>query len=144
MEYVFEVIGEQVGKQRPKFSTYGGFVKTYTPAKTANYENLVKLSFINKYSDFKTIEKGKPIRVVITIVKQIPSSISQKKAKLMINGEILPTTKPDLDNICKSICDALNGIAYYDDNQIVELNIKKVYGDTPKAIIYISEIENDF
>lgn len=36
--------------------------------------------------------------------------------------------KPDADNIGKIILDALNGIAYADDNQVTQLNIKKNYG----------------
>lgn len=42
---------------------------------------------------------------------------------------ILPTTKPDWDNIAKNICDALNGVVYPDDKAIVTGSVKKVYSD---------------
>ena len=48
-----EVHGEPVGKGRPKFSKVGGFVKTYTPDKTAIYENLIKVEYQRQCGDFK-------------------------------------------------------------------------------------------
>lgn len=33
--------------------------------------------------------------------------------------------KMDLDNVAKSILDGLNGIAYVDDDQVVELLVRK-------------------
>ena len=43
----FEVLGQCFGKGRPRFKKVGNFVQTYSDAKTTNYENLVKLSYIN-------------------------------------------------------------------------------------------------
>ena len=45
MNYQFEIEGKIKGKGRPRFTSYGRFVKTYTPADTASYENLIKLQF---------------------------------------------------------------------------------------------------
>ena len=53
---------------------------------------------------------------------------------------IKPTKKPDADNIVKIICDALNGVAYKDDTQVVELDFKKVYGEFEKVIVEIVEL----
>ena len=48
----------------------------------------------------------------------------------------------DLDNCAKSICDALNGIAYEDDSQIVELIIRRhVDRDRPRAEIRVETTE---
>ena len=44
------------------------------------------------------------------------------------------------DNIGKIICDALNGIAYRDDAQIVDALVRKFYSDTPRVIVEISDI----
>lgn len=52
---------------------------------------------------------------------------------------MIPTKKPDSDNIAKIICDSLNGIAYHDDSQIVELYICKSYSENPKVIVTIAE-----
>ena len=131
--YKFTVYGECVGKKRPKFSRQGNFVRTYTPEATANYETLVRLSFVQENPNFKTIEKDIPLTCIITIYKGIPKSVSKKKKTMMLNEVIRPTSKPDIDNSVKSIFDALNGVAYHDDSQIVDLSVRKVYGETPKV-----------
>jgi Holliday junction resolvase RusA-like endonuclease len=47
------------------------------------------------------------------------------------------TSRPDLDNLIKTVLDALNGIAYTDDKQIVRLGATKAYGTDPKILISI-------
>jgi Holliday junction resolvase RusA-like endonuclease len=59
----------------------------------------------------------------------------------MAAGEILPVVKPDLDNVAKLILDALNGVAWHDDNQIARLTISKVYGKKPHTDVEIETIE---
>ena len=56
-------------------------------------------------------------------------------------GEILPTKKPDADNIAKIIADALNGVAYRDDSQIAEMLIVRRYADIPVVAVEIQEID---
>lgn len=59
----------------------------------------------------------------------------------MLNNEIYPTTKPDTDNIAKSILDSLNKIAYLDDKQVVDLRVRKRYAEVPSVSVWISEVE---
>lgn len=47
----------------------------------------------------------------------------------MIDGLISPTKKPDMDNVVKIVLDALNGFAWHDDAQVVDLSVMKVYTD---------------
>jgi Holliday junction resolvase RusA-like endonuclease len=136
----FTVYGTPVGKGRPKFSTFNGHATAYTPAKTVNYENLVKLSYQQQCGG-KMYEKDVPLAIDIMAHFPIPKSVSKKKADMMRAGTIRPTKKPDLDNCIKSICDALNGIAYYDDAQIVEVTMWKFYSDEPKAEITIRAVK---
>ena len=58
----------------------------------------------------------------------------------MLTNKLLPAKKPDTDNIAKAILDALNGLAYYDDAQIVELTVAKRYGTVPCVEVVISEV----
>jgi Holliday junction resolvase RusA-like endonuclease len=58
----------------------------------------------------------------------------------MKNREIRPTKKPDADNILKAVLDALNGLAYNDDSQIVSARIEKLYSDNPRVEIVISNL----
>lgn len=136
-EITITIPGPIVGKQRPKFTTRGGFTRAVTPHKTVNYENLVKMAFQDQ------IQTGyKPeamLAVEIFAYYEIPKSTSKKKRVEMEAGRIRPTKKPDADNIAKSILDALNGLAYHDDAQVVQLNVFKFYGE-PHAVVKICEL----
>lgn len=132
MTFTFEIVGEPQGKGRPRFSTRGGFVKTYTPEKTASYENFVKVCYLNKYKGQKL--DGEIIAEIIAYFS-IPKSFSKKKRVQAIEGKIMPTKKPDTDNIAKTILDSLNGIAFEDDKQVVALLVKKLYGEEAKVVV---------
>lgn len=126
--------GKVIGKQRPKFSRRGNFVKTYTPEKTVNYENWVKMCWMQSEQEKLS---GNIIAVIVARFI-IPQSYSQKKRK-ELNEKPCPK-KPDCDNIAKSILDALNGIAYDDDAQIVDLSVSKVYSATEEGVdLYLTE-----
>lgn len=135
----FTVLGEPVGKSRPKFSTFNGHAMAYTPQKTVNYETLVKLSYQQQCND-KPYDKDIPLRAEITAYFPMPKSTSMKRKKMMLDGQIRHTKKCDADNLAKAVLDALNGIAYYDDSQVCELSVSKLYGDNPRVIVSISEI----
>lgn len=139
MPVKFEVLGVPVGKGRPKFSTVNGHAVAYTPAKTANYETLVRLSYQQQIGSFM-FDKDKPLRAIIRAFFPIPKSASKKKREQMEAGKIRHTKKCDADNIAKACLDALNGIAFYDDSQVCELSISKFYGNTPKVEIIIDEV----
>lgn len=132
----FTVPGIPVGKARPRVTRYA----TYTPQKTKDYENLVKWSFKNKYKD-KPL-KG-PIRIDIWLYMYIPKNTSKKRTKAKIKGDILPTKRPDWDNMAKAITDALNNLAFKDDNQIVDAHIYKRFSDKPRAEVEIRKIEKE-
>ena len=133
---IFEIAGEPMGKQRPKFARVGNFTRTYTPKETVNYENWVKLCYKNFGGEhFGSV----PLKVQITAKFPIPKSFSKKKHEQAVDGELRPTIKPDCDNIAKIICDALNGIAYDDDKQIIELVVIKNYAEKPSVVVRIEK-----
>lgn len=137
---ILVIPGEPVAKGRPKFSTQGGFVRAITPEKTINYENLVKLMYQQQCTDHIPFPKDVQLRADIEAYFSIPKSVSKKKMSDMKQHILNPTKKPDADNIAKSVLDSLNGIAYYDDSQIVVLTVKKLYNEYPKVILSIEEI----
>lgn len=124
--------GECVPKGRPRLGRYG----TYTPKKTKMYESLVKIIILKA----KVKPLDGPLKVELVIYRGIPKSFSKTKHNMAVKGELLPTTKPDIDNYVKSVLDASNGMLYHDDNQIVELVAKKVYGEEPRVEIKIEEL----
>nr|DAE64089.1 MAG TPA: Endodeoxyribonuclease RusA [Caudoviricetes sp.] len=131
---VFQVPGEPVGKGRPRFTRQG---RAYTPAKTAKYENLVSLAFQQMYPNHVPFENAVEMKMIAYF--SIPKSWSKKKHQQAVLNQIFPTKKPDTDNIAK-VKDALNGIAFKDDSQVVKETIIKRYAEIPKLIIYIKEV----
>lgn len=137
IRYEFSIPGKPCGKQRPRFTRYG---HTYTPGQTVNYENLVKLCFQQAHPDTEPIAKGVELCADIRAYYPIPSSVSKKRREQMIGGTFRPVVKPDTDNIAKIILDALNGIAYHDDAQIVVLRLEKFYSVLPRVDVMIGEL----
>lgn len=133
----FEIEGKPVGKGRPRFRRMGNFVQTYTPSNTAEYEKLVRLRFQNVGGQIT----DKPVRVAVVAFFAPPKSVRKKHRQEMLANLILPTKKPDCDNIAKIVLDALNQIAYKDDSQVVELSVKKKYASEAKVSVHIEEIE---
>jgi Holliday junction resolvase RusA-like endonuclease len=70
----------------------------------------------------------------------VPASYSKKRKEACLRGVEYPK-RIDLDNVYKSITDAMNGIVYTDDSQIVEAHITKVYAETAGANIMVQECE---
>lgn len=131
----FTVPGVPVPKGRPRFAKRGNFVTTYTPEKTASYENLVKVLAMQEMRGAKPIEGA--VSVVIDISICPPASWSKKKQAQALNDLIRPTGKPDLDNVAKGILDAMNGVVYLDDKQVFELTARKYYCETACAMVRV-------
>lgn len=133
----FEIPGQPVAKGRPKFARRGAHVVAYTPAKTVSYENLVKFAATEAMQGMRP--SFKPIYLTIELFMQIPASWSAKRRALAESGDIMPTKKPDADNILKGIKDGCNGIVWRDDAQVVRIGLGKLYSDRPRAVVCISE-----
>ena len=142
MTIYFTVPGPPVGKARPKVvRAKNGMSMSYTPDKTVAYEELVRLRFQEspKSRDFQPLQGA--LRIKIFAGYPIPKSTSKKHRAAMLAGTELPTKKPDWDNIGKIICDALNGVAYEDDKQVTESQMRKRYIDGPGQVeVWISNL----
>jgi Holliday junction resolvase RusA-like endonuclease len=68
----------------------------------------------------------------------VPRSWPAKKRDAALTGVVRPTGRPDWDNLAKSGLDALNGIVFADDSQVVEATVKKVYSEVPLLRIEVS------
>ena len=136
------VDGVPVAKGRAKSSYVNGHVMHYTPAKTRNYENWVRMCGVQamNLAGRSTMEDALDLTVIAHV--PIPSSWSGKRQRMAAAGEIKPTKRPDLDNFLKAAKDALNGIVWRDDSQIVNLSARKVYGEHPKLVITVEPIRS--
>ena len=135
----FEVSGDPHGKGRPKFARRGNFVQTYTDKKTASYEDLVRFHANIAMVDLAPLESA--VAVYIYIKLAVPKSYSKKRTEACLSGLERPTKKPDWDNVAKSICDAMNGIVYMDDTQIVDAHVTKVYAANAGVDVGVKEIK---
>ena len=137
---IFSIPGPPQGKARPKVMRLkNGFSHTYTPDKTVAYEELVRCRYQAAAQGFH-FQDGAQVELQIIARYTIPKSTSKKKRVAMLAGQILPTKKPDCDNVVKIICDALNGFAYKDDQQIVKAFIVKKYAAVPQVDVRLSEV----
>ena len=132
----FTVYGEPIGKQRARVVLRGSKVSSFTPSKTKNYEKLIRDTFIvNRFDSFG----DKPLKITIKAFYPIPQSNTKKMKESKLRGLILPCVKPDIDNVSKSVLDALNEVAFNDDKQVIELAVMKKYSNTPRLEIKVEE-----
>lgn len=142
------ILGDPVGKQRPRVSMANGVVRTYTPSKTANYETLIAHEYMSKYGK-RMFEQGEHIRATVIAYFGLNKGDYGKKG-LNKSGRdkifgVYANTKVDLDNCLKCVFDALNSICYHDDKQIVEVFAQKVYtDDTPRIHIELEAIKSPY
>lgn len=141
--YLFEIPGEPFAKQRARTLHTG---RSYTPAKTVQFENLVKTCFVQKYpcesptDDFAMVD--------IIAVYPVPQSWT-KKNKIKADTDKLFPKRHDWDNIGKIICDGLQGgVLFHNDNQIFDGSVHKRFGDRPRTVVFIrtfseEDLEND-
>lgn len=132
------VPGEAKGKARPRTVWRNGFVQTFTPKASRDYEAKIRKAY-KMQANYK-FEKGTPVKMNLIIYVRVPKSYTKAKTEMAKQNQIRPLKKPDIDNIVKSVLDALNGVAYEDDCQVVELKCKKIYDSEDKIEITLEEI----
>lgn len=155
--------GDPRGKGRPRFSTHGGFVKVYTDAATAEYEELIQVevlyhigqqalidrtrqikraSFIQAYKDFggEPIFKG-PVRVEMEIRHPIRASWTKAKKAAALAGHIAPTLKPDPDNVAKIWFDAFNDCMWKDDTQVIRFAVDRSFSEDPSVLVRVIPLD---
>jgi crossover junction endodeoxyribonuclease RusA len=101
----FTIEGEPACKARARFTNYGSKVRTYTPERTRTAELKVAASFQETAGDYSP----------------------DADTTYGIMALFFPGTRQrrDVDNMMKLLLDALNKIAWEDDNQVVELSARK-------------------
>lgn len=130
-EIIFTVYGDAVAKARARtVRLKNGQSRTFTPEKTVNWEQAIQMQALEHRPE-KLLDG--PLALEATFYRVKPKS-KPKKCKY-------PDTKPDLDNLCKSVTDALEGIIFTNDSRFVDKILKKRFGDPPCVEITIREVE---
>lgn len=107
----------------------------YTPKKTMDYELLVRTAALRAMLG-RPVLTG-PVFARINCVMPIPASWPKAKRQRALSGQLWPTSKPDLDNLKKAVFDAMNGVVYVDDSQVVGDAGWKRYGEQPRVEVTI-------
>lgn len=136
LEMVIKIVidGDCVPKARPRLCKFG----VYTPKTTVDYERKVKSCAIEAMGNKLTSDS--PIKLDGEIYVGIPKSSTKRTRELMLNGGIKPIKKPDIDNCIKTLMDALNGVVYFDDKQVVSVRFIKEYDINPRVELKVIEL----
>ncbi|MCH4414478.1 RusA family crossover junction endodeoxyribonuclease [Staphylococcus haemolyticus] len=120
-----------IGSPRPRFRNTGRFVQTYMPTSYTKHKDFVREQMPNVLLDGE-------LKVTLSFYFEPPKSWSNRKRLLAIGQ--YKRTKPDIDNLIKTVLDAANDHLWKDDNQIVEIHSFKQYAEEPKIILEVEEV----
>lgn len=141
MNLAFTIPGNPVAKGRPKLTTIGGMARAYTPAKTRNYEALVRLAAKEAMAGRSLLDG--PLHLWVSVYLGIPDSWSKRKKAAALEQLVLPTKKPDVDNVIKAVSDGMNAVAFTDDSRIVNLTATKRYSDMPRVEVRVMAVDGE-
>lgn len=79
-----------------------------------------------------------PLAIKATFYRRIPGTWSGKKKVMAEDGVHVPTSKPDNDNYMKMLGDALEGLFYKNDSQIIDNVLSKRYSKDPRIEIELT------
>lgn len=132
-------VREVTGKQRPR-TDYRNH-RTYTPTKTLKAEKEVRDAWLAQYGRTFAKHDG-PVTVRISTHRPLAKSNPKYWEGRADTG------KPDWDNVGKLVCDALNGLAFKDDQQVTACTVSKrprpCHGTQPYINIYIEYFVEEY
>ena len=128
---VFDIVPQAKG--RPRF----GNGRTFTPQRTRDFEDEIRRMAKEQY---KQAPLTGAVSLVVTFYLPIPMSWSKKKKENRIGQ--FHASRPDLDNLLKGVLDALNGVLYNSDAQVVKLSAAKFYGTQPRIEVIFTIMDD--
>jgi Holliday junction resolvase RusA-like endonuclease len=135
------IIGEPVAQGRPRFSTANGFARAYDPVKSRDAKSYVRIAAVSQMKGVSPF--CGPVGLSLRVFRTMPKSFSKRKQEAAERGDIMPITKPDLDNYLKLVKDALKGVCWIDDSAVVRYiePFEKRYSVTPRIEITVYAYE---
>lgn len=134
--YLFEIHGAPIPQKQTRCRCIANRPQLWDPGK----KDKEKIQWQARPFAPSTPLKG-AIEMTLVFFLPIPQGTSKKLRNAMINRVILHKRKPDFDNLAYLITNALKEIFYEDDSQIYSSHIYKFYGEDPKTVVKIREIE---
>lgn len=132
-EMDFTVEGEPMPAPRPRFTKFG---HAYMPSDYVERKEVIA-DLAEKTMQGYNPMKGE-LEMVLIFAMKPPKSLNKTDTYLCMCGEKRPVKRGDIDNLSKTIMDSLNGVAYFDDSQVVTLVSTKIYAkDKPYTKITV-------
>lgn len=133
----FVITGHPVAKARARVVVHDGKARGFTPAATRRWEADARQVARDVMKAQGRVPFTGPVTLTVTATFTVPVSKPRWWASGALAGRIAHTTKPDGDNVLKAAKDALNGIAWLDDAQVVAATVSKQYGEQPAVEIVV-------
>lgn len=139
------VRGNPVPQGRPRFFVRnrkggGKCIGAFDPGKSKSWKETVKTQVIEQGA---TMMRG-ALKLSLEFHFARPNGhfgTGKNTGIIRASAPQYHTVKPDADNCAKAIKDALKGICYHDDSQIVSLDVVKLYHAEPHVRIVLQELE---
>ena len=138
MERHFVLPGDPVPQPRPRFKVVQGHATAYTPRSHPVVPYRQGIALVAQAAGVQPL--GGSVEIELTFVFARPKSHFTKSG---LSSTALPRPRPDWDNLAKAVCDALKGIAYRDDSQVVRSLVVKRYavdGEEPRTVVAFREV----
>jgi len=125
----FYIPGKPVAKGRHRIGKGGdGKAMAFKDGKTASFENMVSYLAAEQMQGKPSIQHAVILRVYISV--RPSDSWPEWKRQAAGDTTMVPTGKPDIDNIIKSVMDGMNRIVWVDDDQVMSVVSYKVFGES--------------
>ncbi len=132
--------GDPVPQPRHKISTWGGRGRAYIAARHPIHAYKAAIQLVARSRIAKPLD-GWLVVDIEAVFGRPPSH--RTKTGLSKGAPAYPGGVGDWDNVSKAVCDALQGIAYGNDHQVVDGRCRKRYagpGEEPRTTITIREV----
>lgn len=86
-----------------------------------------------------------PVRMIVCFKRPRPKGhygSGKKDTVLKASAPAYPTSRPDSVKLLRAVEDALTGIAWRDDSQVVHHDVRKVWGDRHETIVTIETLDD--
>lgn len=126
-----EIHGRPIAKEasRVRFGTF------YKPRKTGSFESQVGDEAGLAMRGYRPFSG--PVAVEIVQYRAMPKKLNQAQRAAALAGTLLPDTKPDADNLQKSLFDGLKRVVFEDDAQVCQQMFSKKFGERDRVVVRV-------
>lgn|SRR5574343_832218 len=122
MGIYFQAFGVPVPKQSFRYTKNGGYIEP----RVKNWQTVVSLAARQAVAQIPGMWMPYTGELVVTLIFTLPTR-----------------RRVDCDNLSKNVLDSLTGLLWNDDSQVIDLHIRKQYGNPPGVAVAVDECAAD-